>query len=282
MKVRKSLFLFLILSIAAYIYLFRIQNVLFPDYKVSQDVINTIISENTSSDMDDYQKIRAIHNYIIISTKYDIENLNNDSSPEIDYTAKGVLENHIGVCRGYAEAFKLLMDELKIECRILTGIVDDISHAWNVVKIDGKWYQIDCTYDDPVDEKNNIAGNGDNLRYDYFLITNAQMYIDHIPDKGSDIYHCISEEYMYMEKAENVPYTFLNSIIDIPNALLDYIDRGKHNVTFYFPEGYDLKTSNIVEKIAFTLGNTGYSFSKLYYTPVTKCGKYYYTTISIE
>lgn len=281
MKIRRSLLVFFLLSIVAYCYLFKIQNVFFPDYKVSKNVIHTILAENIRSDMSDYEKIRAIHNYIVISTKYDIENLKNDTIPDIDYTAKGVLENHIGVCRGYAEAFKLLMDELGIECRILTGIVDDISHAWNVVKIDGQWYQIDCTYDDPVGE-NNVAGNRDNLRYDYFLITNAQMYLDHIPDSESDVYTCISEEYMYMEKSENVPYTFLDSIMDIPTSLVSYVNHGKRHVTFYFPEGYDLKATNIVDKIAMSLGNTGYSFTKFYYTPVTKCGKYFYTTITVE
>lgn len=255
------------------------QNEVFMDYKVDEKVINEIIANNITESMDEYEKVRSIHDYIVISTKYDEENLKKDTIPDIDFTAKGVLEKNIGVCRGYAEAFKLLMDKLKIDCEIVTGYADSVSHAWNVVKIDGVWYQIDCTYDDPVDE-NNAAGNSDNLRYDYFLITDEQICLDHTLDEFK--YDCNSEKYMYQEKIKDVPYTILSSIQTLPTALLNSIDKNKNSMTFYFPENISLESSQLVERLSILLGNTGHSFTQFYYTPVQKCGKYYYTTFFVE
>lgn len=279
MKTRKTFLFFISLSILGYLYLFKLQNSMFNEYTVDDKVVKQIIANNITEDMGEYEKVRSIHDYIVISTKYDDENLEKNTIPDIDFTAKGVLEKHLGVCRGYAEAFKLLMDELSIECEIVTGYADSVSHAWNVVKVDGVWYQIDCTFDDPVDD-NNIAGNSDNLRYDYFLVTNEQICLDHTPDELK--YDCSSEKYMYQEKMKNVPFIFLDSIQTLPAALLEGIDNHHTSMTFYFPENINLETSRIVERLSFLLGNTGHSFTQFYYTPVQKCGKYYYTTFFVE
>lgn len=279
MKARKTIILLVSISILAYLYLFKMQNAMFKEFEVDKKVINEIIANNITDSMSEYEKVRAIHDYIIISTKYDEENLKKDTIPDIDFTAKGVLEEHLAVCRGYAEAFKLLMDELDIDCEIVTGYADSVSHAWNVVNVDGAWYQIDCTYDDPVDE-NNTAGNGDNLRYDYFLVTDEQICLDHTPDELK--YDCNSEKYMYQEKMRDVPFVILNSIQMLPGILLENIDKNITSMTFYFPENIDLETSRIIERLSILLGNTGHSFTQFYYTPVQKCGKYYYTSFFVE
>ncbi len=60
-------------------------------------------------------------------------------------------------------AYKMFT-EAGIPCRIITGTGNKDSHGWNIVKLDGKWYNIDCTWDDPVTLK------GKNMvLYDYFL-----------------------------------------------------------------------------------------------------------------
>ena len=281
LRTKRVLFIFIILSIFTYIYIFEMQDDIFPDYSVDDDIVDKIILENIRSDMSEYEKVLAIHDYIVLSTTYDIKNLNNNTIPDLDYTAKGVLENKIGVCRGYSEAFKLLMDKLGIECEIMTGRADGVSHAWNVVKIDNKWYQIDCTYDDPLDNEDS-EGESDNLRYDYFLITDDQMYIDHTPDKDSKSYDCFYEDYMYMEKVPGVPYYILKNIHLIPNALIQVVDSGTRSVTFYFPDNMDFENSGISDEIATSLGRNKTSFSTFSYTPVAKCGKYYYSTISVQ
>lgn len=279
MKIRKTIIPLIFISILAYFFLFKMQNKLFITYEVDDNVVDKIIAQNITPGMSDYEKVRAIHDYIILTTKYDYENVNNDTIPDIDFTAKGVLEKHIGVCRGYAEAFKLLMDELNIDCEIVTGYAGNVSHAWNIVKIDNEWFQIDCTYDDPLDE-NNSNDTSNNLRYDYFLVTDTQMYLDHTPDEQTQI--CNSEKYMYQEKLNGVPYIILDSIQQLPGALLKDISQTNNSMTFYFPENIDLESSNIVERLSILLGNSGNQFTQFYYTPVAKCGNYYYTTFTVE
>lgn len=281
MKIKK-LFVLLVLSIiAAYVFYSKYDDDYIDpsEYQVNEYVINSILQDNISSTMTDFEKVKSIHDYIVSTTEYDHENLNNNSIPDIDYTAKGVLEKHIGVCRGYAEAFKLLMDNLNIPCEIETGYADGISHAWNVVSIDGEWYQIDCTYDDPIDTSGQNSLGSDFLRYDYFLITNEQMYLDHTPDKK--LKNCISEKYMYQEKQKNVPYYILKSIYQIPTNIALLYSKGESKVTFYFPENIDLETSSISDDISIKLGYSR-TASQFSFTPVEKCGKYYYTTITVS
>lgn len=243
-------------------------------FEVDENVINSVLAQCINENMNEYEKVKSIHNYIVNTTVYDNYNLENNSIPEIDYTAKGVLEKHKAVCRGYAEAFKLLMDKINIECKIITGFSNNISHAWNIVKIDGEWYEIDCTYDDPV----NLEGTEDNtVKYNYFLITTEQMRIDHTPDSAYPT--CTSEKYMYLEKESGIPYCTLESVVKLAPSVVYFYGNGNKKVTYYFPEYVDnfcYYAEAISEQLA---SSKAIQFS---YTPVEKCGKYYYTTISIS
>ena len=87
---------------------------------------------------------------------------------------------------------------------------------------------------------------------------------------------------MYQEKLNGVPYIILDSIQQLPGALLKDISQTNNSMTFYFPENIDLESSNIVERLSILLGNSGNQFTQFYYTPVAKCGNYYYTTFTVE
>ena len=68
------------------------------------------------------------------------------------FSAYGVLVNHTGVCESYANAFYMCMKALDIPCKVINGMANGMggwaAHAWNQVLVDGKWYYIDCTWDD--------------------------------------------------------------------------------------------------------------------------------------
>lgn len=277
MKSFKRILIAVILLTAGYMGLFLIQNDFFKSYKTSPSTVDRIIAENISDDMSEYEKVKAIHDYIVSTTEYDSENYNKNSIPQIDYTAKGALEEHKAVCRGYAEAFKLLMDELDIECKLITGKAGGISHAWNVVKIDEEWFQVDCTYDDPVKED---VADEDMVRYDYFLVTTEQMNIDHKPDNLS--VNCVSDKYMYQEKVKGVPYVILEDSQYIPATFTKMIDEYHNSVTFYYKDYIDLSMSTLDEQIGRLLASSQYSFTEFYYNPSMKCGDYYYTTITVK
>ena len=150
-------------------------------YSKAQSIIDQIIKV----DMTDYQKEKAIHDYIVLNTKYDYENLRNNTIPDDSYRAYGVFMNGIAVCQGYAEAAYLLLNMVGVENQMVYGTADNgggngpISHAWNSVKIDGNYYMLDTTWDDPVPDKEG------RVNYDYFNVTSAHLAKDHTWDQAS-------------------------------------------------------------------------------------------------
>ncbi len=115
-----------------------------------------IIGNTVTADMDISAKTDAIYNYLVNNAVYDNEALedaekNNfkktrNSEFEDSFNTYGVLVKGKGVCMSYAYAFKLLCDMSDIECAVVTGYLDgSLPHAWNMVKINGEWYEIDCT-----------------------------------------------------------------------------------------------------------------------------------------
>lgn len=279
---KKTIFLLLILGVLLYILYFEFQKRSFKPYPVSDDIVDEIISNNITDDMSQYDKVKALHDYIVLNTEYDKENLDNDTIPDLDFTAKGVLETHKGVCRGYAEAFSLLLDKAGIKNRLVTGSADNISHAWNIVEVDGEWYQVDCTYDDPIDTSAGYLqeNNNENLRYDYFMITDDQMYLDHTTQMKN--YECVSDKYMYKEKQKGVPYKVVSSGEEIPEVLVNMYKDGYTSVTFYFPNEDDFLEQLFSVRLSNLINMNELSATQFQYTPVTLCGDYYYTTITLQ
>ena len=77
---------------------------------------------------------------------YDYTNLNNDAY-KLKYTAYAALINKTAVCQGYANLFYRLMLELGVDCRIITGIGNGGPHGWNIVCLEGKYYNLDASSD---------------------------------------------------------------------------------------------------------------------------------------
>lgn len=114
-----------------------------------------------------YEKVKSIHDQICAKVTYD--NAAVFSNDLVSHTSYGALINKKAVCEGYAQAFKLVCDKNGIDCVTVRGTVvnsakQDEGHMWNYVKMDdGKWYGVDCTWDD----------NGDKLSYEYFLFNSG-------------------------------------------------------------------------------------------------------------
>lgn len=88
------------------------------------------------------------------------------------------LVNGETVCAGYARAFMYLMEKMGIRCAYIVGDAGG-SHAWNLVELDGKFYNMDVTWDDP------IGATPREYYYDYFNITDEQISSDHTRDELS-------------------------------------------------------------------------------------------------
>jgi transglutaminase/protease-like cytokinesis protein 3 len=128
-----------------------------------------------------YNQIKQVHDFLVDYIKYDSE-----SNSEISHSVYGALINKLAVCDGYAKAFKYILDDMGISCVEVCGTGQNSSgatenHAWNDVLINGKWYAVDVTWDDPII----IGGNGrltDDLRYRYFLKGANDFYQAHQED----------------------------------------------------------------------------------------------------
>lgn len=146
-------------------------------YYKAYEIIKVLIKPS----MSDLEKEKAIHDYVVLNTKFDYDNYSKNTAPPHDYDAYGILINGTGVCEGYAETVKLLLNMAGINCVVVSGEANNgtwQSHAWNIVKIDGKYYELDTTWDDSVPD---IIGY---VRYDYFNVNDSQMAKDHNWDRS--------------------------------------------------------------------------------------------------
>lgn len=153
-----------------------------------EQVTEKIISENISADMSEFEKVKAIHDYVVLHTAYDYENYQNGTIPDSSYGIDGLLLKGIAVCDGYAKSMLYVLDKMGMETLYVTGTANDELHAWNKVKIDGEWYSLDATWDDPTPNKEGY------VRYNYFLIPDNKLDDDHswddaeLPDATATTY----------------------------------------------------------------------------------------------
>lgn len=109
----------------------------------------------------------AIHDYLALDCEYDYERAQADNEPELSHSAYGALVEKTAVCDGYAKAYASILERLGISSRIVAS--DSMNHAWNLVFIDGAWYHVDVTWDDPVWDNIGCAC------HNYFLLSDAAV-----------------------------------------------------------------------------------------------------------
>lgn len=144
-----------------------------------ENIKNEIISNTSGNTVD---KIRYVHNYLIDTVEYDV---NAGTGIRDIY---GTLINQKAVCEGYAKAFKYIMDELEIPCILVCGTATNSvgvteNHAWNYVQIDGVWYAVDVTWDDPIIRGELLGDLPDDIRYGYFLNGSEKFFQNHVEDE---------------------------------------------------------------------------------------------------
>lgn len=136
-------------------------------YDKAVQVLDMIITD----DMSDYEKELAVHDYLIYNVSYDESQLNvfyqHDKDSENPF---GTLINHKAICTGYASSFQMFMDMLGIPCKTVAAKdSDNTDHVWNMVELDGEWYYVDVTWDDPIHETENSE------KHRYFNVTEEYM-----------------------------------------------------------------------------------------------------------
>lgn len=149
-------------------YLYSNEKILIINKKVDE-----IIKNNITDKMNDYEKIKIIHDYLINNSKYDIKRNNEQDQTYDSYTAYGPLIEGYATCNGYTDAMAIFLNNLGYKNFKIATTPDDknsTGHIWNAVYVDNRWLHLDVTWDDPVSE------NGkDYLLHKYFLITDSEL-----------------------------------------------------------------------------------------------------------
>ncbi|MBE6788612.1 MAG: hypothetical protein E7539_03000 [Ruminococcaceae bacterium] len=222
--------------------------------KAMDDKLNLSIDKVLSkikTSMSLIERERFIHDYIINNCKYDTTY----KAPNA-HNMYGVFVDGTAVCEGYTYAFQHLARLVGIQCITVKGELNGYngweSHAWNMVKLDGEYYHVDVTSDDPV-----ISGiSGGVLEFDYFNITEREVKKD----------HKISGNIVSVPSATATKYNFFNYYgLKVSSLTVDNFAK-----TFVFAANNSYKYASIKFADNISLNDAKAFLSKNYKAIVTK------------
>lgn len=141
------------------------------DQALYEQQVATILDECVFDGMSQWQIALSIHDYLVANIAYD-ETMEKN-------TGYDALINGSTVCAGYAQVYQDLLQRVGIDCKYVVS--EEMNHGWNLVNIDGQWYHVDLTWDDP---SPNTQGH---VSHEFFLLTDAQISSGDEPHYGWDV-----------------------------------------------------------------------------------------------
>ena len=211
------------------------------------NVVNAFVYSFITPTMSDFEKEMQIIKYLVATTTYaEEEEYNPMPGINDSYKAYGALVNHRATCSGYAKAFDLLAKSCGLSTTIVTGTARNSSgieapHAWNQIYLDGDWYNVDVTWEDP---KTNVEVGFNQLFNKYINGTDAEFAFDHVRENGKT---CTATKY---GKATVAAY--LNTGVINVNANIDAIRKMyEKQIADYTLAGNNEAVKNTYEKLLF-------------------------------
>lgn len=247
----------------------------YPNYVMDSSAVSKakVIFENgvqralnqVNDSMNTEQKLLTLHDYFCNIATYPGDFENNDK--QIYHSAYGIFYNGYTVCAGYTLAFTYVLQRLGIESEYVVST--DMAHAWNKVKVDGNWYNIDLTYDDNslYSDRKNVYGSMFHrcfLKSDSFMAT-ADGYYHH----GGQTYdNCAANSTLYDDSTFNDVSTNIY-YVDGAYYSLDF-DPGTSNLYLFCTKNGI--TSKIGGKIEYNSDNftTGHKVPGKLFTQTAK------------
>lgn len=145
----------------------------YDNYKDSAQSMRTQIEEaidkvfeGLNDSMSDAEKLKYLHDYMVDNTVYDADASDCDN-------VYGALIKHKTHCQGFSKSMCMFCDRLGIPSILVTGSAGG-GHMWNMVELDGTWYNLDVTWDDP--------DHGSRSLSNYFLISDSTISATHTKD----------------------------------------------------------------------------------------------------
>ena len=176
----------------------------------------SVVDRMPASLSDEYEKELWLHDELVSGCVY--------GSGAYDATAYGALVLGRAVCEGYAKAAKLLFDLAGLESCVIEGrgaggmsVGGDDGHMWNAVRVNGAWYYLDCTWDDPVS-----ADGAQVLRHFYFNRDETAIRRTHFDFTPPSAVRCVSMDDCYFTRtgyycaAEDWRDTVKSALADTP------------------------------------------------------------------
>lgn len=211
--------------------------ILFSRLDIEQKEVYDILWESTRKLTDDlstdYEKEVAIHNFITDNFKYGP--IDTSVVPQRAHSIQGFVIDGQGICEAYANTFYVMCKMAGLDVSIITGTTNNIDHMWNLIKLDGEYYHVDITSDDPAPDIPNRE------RYNYFNVSDNIISKTHSWER-SDFPECNSDKYNY--------YTLNNYIVHNEQELKDFINTelnsGKTSFTFR-TEDYAISSADIIK-----------------------------------
>lgn len=178
--------------------------------------------------LNDFERARSFYVWLTTNISYDMKAFKNGRK-RINQTNKDILTRRRAVCFGYSKFFKALCDEIGLASEVISGYskgsltsnsqLEEPDHAWNAVKLEGKWYLLDATWgagvvyreDDFVHE----------FSEDYFLTPPEKLIVNHLPaDPIWQLLPCAISAKDFRES----PQHLLNLVSDKPDNCVNYAD----------------------------------------------------------
>lgn len=209
------------------------------------------------------QKALLLHDYMVTRYEYDCERLMNGTIPKQSFRSCGMLLNEIGVCQSYAYLYEYVLDHCGMECYFVAS--EEMKHAWNIVKVDGHYYHVDLTWNDPT--------NYDRIgyvRHEYFLLSDAAIRGKEEPHRSWDRTDLVCDDTTY----DDAYWQDVDAAICIQDGYAYYIDDmaiRKRNLST--GETEKLRTFDVWH----VYGSTGY-YSKVFSGLFLWKGELYYNT----
>ena len=215
-----------------------------------KEKITKIVDE--FSNLSEYEKEVAIHDKLANEITYS----NDEELPRAYHTAEGTLLEGIGVCDGFTKSLQLIYNMAGIDSIIVLGTLDNNPHAWNLVKLDDEWYNVDITSSRSIYDDTGI------INHAYFNLTHENM------DKIADF-----DKIELLPEANSLKYNFYNynnyivdDTQDIHQQLVDIcnIYQGKPYIEFYLKGNVANTISSILVSLK-KIDDTFLTGTKMYY-----------------
>ena len=148
-------------------------------------MIDGILGQIIKPYMNSHEKVKAVHDYIVLNGKYD--------ESKIYYSDYDLLKEGTSVCNGYALLTYNMLTRLDIPVKLVTGTTGGESHIWNMVKLGDYWFHLDTTWDDPLPDIGTIS-------YAYYMLTEKEITKDHTIDENQELPRAAKKYYDYLKE----------------------------------------------------------------------------------